>query len=325
MKRRDIDISGICLCIVLVAVAATGCVKRPLERRPVPEEMGRLEVSIVWPENVSPGSARLNIYLEEGQGVEMHEGLEGDYYEGDLAADSYRLVVHNEDMESVGIKRADEYHNLYLHALDLDGDEPSEGDLLCEPHSVYGIGLHSEGETFVVTAGDTTRLRVEPRSMTKRVYMLIHISGLESVSSMEGTVNGVSPSLQLNSGVSSDLSCRQGFEAAPYSETKSGNTHKMTSSMELFDLLTGPDSPAMTNTLEAAITDGNGKRYDVNADLTGALKELASGNGGELPSVIPLELSFTIEDILTGDFVCTVMTTDWVPGMPLEGELEEMN
>ncbi len=99
----------------------------------------------------------------------------------------------------------------------------------------------------------------------------------------------------------------------------------MTSSMELFDLLTGPDSPAMTNTLEAAITDGNGKRYDVNADLTGALKNLASGNGGELPPVIPLELSFTIEDILTGDFVCTVMTTDWVPGMPLEGELEEMN
>lgn len=155
--------------------------------------------------------------------------------------------------------------------------------------------------------------------------MLIHISGLESVSSMEGTVNGVSPSLQLSSGVSSDLSCRQIFEAAPYSETKSGSTHKMTSSMELFDLLTGPDSPAMTNTLEAAITDGNGKRYDVNADLTGALKELASGNGGELPPVIPLELSFTIEDILTGDFVCTVMTTDWVPGMPLEGELEEMN
>ena len=304
--------------VLTAAMIFTGCVKRELEMRPEAPEEGTVEIGVVWPEGADCSGARLLIYGEDGTLYREHDELT-DGYRGTLPAGAYRLILHNTDARNVGYAATQSHGTAEVYALNTSGQKPSaQGEPLAQPHKVYGIGRHDQGERFTVTAGETLRLTVAPERLTREVHFYFLVSGLDAVQSVAGTLHGVAPSVLLCTREYRQSSFGQPFEGESYTPqraqggpgTKAAREaiHFRTS-LELFDLLTRETSPEGTNTIETTVTDGDGKSYPVQIDITAVLQEVLESGGGVLPVEIPLEVRVEIDPV-TAEVGATVAPWD---------------
>lgn len=291
--------SALGACLLATVLLVTGCVKRDLELRPLPTETGKLELTLNWADGVSPIGARVYLYDDEGvfcQSVDCHSG--GHVF--DVPSGTYAMIVHNTDAQGVGYLGLESHATAVAYALNASGGAPMENELLSEPQNVYGIGQHDQGRTFTVEDNKITRITATAASLTKELALYIHITGLDIVTKVTGTMCGVSPSICFCTGKSGTLSCRQAFVAEPYlpqpllAATKSLTTHQYASRMRLFDLLTRENSPAQTNTMDIAIEDGEGNVYSVSVDITQTLQQIISENEGILPINIALDVKLLV-------------------------------
>lgn len=301
MKKRNIYKLTCLVAILITAIVAVSCTKRNLEIRP-----GMVEVAFEWPEGVQPAAAHLHFYREDGSLHEIHEGLTGSSHSFSLPEGNYMLITHNEDAGHVYYDNIENYHQAVVSATTPEGDEPSEGCLLAEPQSVYGIGCHDEGTAFGVRSGDTTCLRVKPVRLTKKIWIHFTTKGLENMVSLGGTLNGVSPSVLLCTCTCVPMSCRMAFGA----ERSAGRaaSSDWQASLELFDLLTRADSPEGTNTMDIVSETTGGRRYETTVDITPTLQAIIQDNGGELPIDIAVEISLSANSL--GVLMATV--SPWV-------------
>lgn len=319
---------GLLLLGVLAAVTMfTGCVKRELETRPdVPQE-GTVEIAFTWPDGEEPPTgARLLFYNEDGTFHREHGDLT-DSYRGTLPAGNYRLILHNNDAEQVGYGAMESHGTAEVYVLNISGETPStQGELLAQPRKVYGVGRHDQGEHFSITGGETLQLSVAAERLTREVHFYFAVTGLDAVQSVAGTLRGVAPSVLLCTRECRQVSFGQAFDTEAYTPqptaqtptahgaqaAKTANAPKAAirfrTSMELIDLLTRKESPAGTNSIEAVVTDGDGRPYPVQVDITAALQQVIEENEGELPVEVPLTVSIEVNPV-TAEVNATV--TPW--------------
>lgn len=316
------------LAVLTAAVMLTGCVKRELEMRPAAPEEGTVEVGVVWPEGADCNAARLLIYDEAGMLNCSEEFSAGENrFVCMLAAGNYRLILHNGDAQNVGYAATESHGTAEVYALNASGQKPSsQDDALAEPHKVYGIGRHDQGEHFTVTAGETLPLTVTPVRLTREVHFDFAVTGLDDVKSVVGTLSGVAPSVLLCT-----RECRQEafglpFEGVPHAPRHGSARVKagaepayFRATLELFDLLTRKGSPAGTNGVEAVVTAGDGRSYPVQVDITEALQQLIDSGGDVFPVEIPLEIALEIDPV-TAEVRVTV--TPWDGGGTGGGDFE---
>ena len=305
-KDRDIKyfIINITAPLLLSAVLLAGCTKRDLETYPTV-----LEISLEWPEGVRPTAAHLHIYHEDGNLLEIHEGLT-DGYQGSLPPGNYMLIAHNQVAEHVAYDNIESHHQAVVYATTPDGRESTESCFLVEPHNVYGIGQHNEGTTFSVCEGDTTHLVVMPDRLTKNVRLHFNVKGIYGVTSLGGSLSGVSPSVLLCTCTSVPLSCLMSFEA------EMSQQDQWLAALELFDLLAGEDSAPGTNNVNVVL-EASGNRYGTVADITPALKDIIKGNGGTLPQDVELRVTLYFGPL----GVLTATVTPWEEVEGGEGEI----
>lgn len=296
------------IAVLTVATLLTGCVKCELETRPEAPEEGTVEIGVVWPEGADCSAARLLIYGEDGTLYREHDGLT-DAYSGTLPEGTYRLILHNTDAEQVGYAALESHGTAEVYALNASGQIPSaQGELLAQPHKVYGIGRHDQGEDFTVTAGETLRLTVAPERLTREVHFYFAVSGLDAVRAVAGTLRGVVPSVLLCTREYREVAFGQPFEGDSYTpqQAQAGPGAKapkeairFRATLEVFDLLTRENSPAGTNVIETTVTDGEDRSYPVQVDITGAVQQVIADNEGTLPVEIPLTLSVEVNPVTT--------------------------
>lgn len=306
---------------VTLAALLTGCVKRELEMRPVDPEEGTVDVSVGWPAGIDCRAARLLIYDDSGALNGSEEFSAGENrFTFRLAAGSYRLILHNTDAQNVDYAATENHVTAEVYALNASGQKPaSSGELLAEPRKVYGIGSHDRGDRFSVTAGETQQLNVSPVRLTRDVLFYFEVSGLDAVQAIEGTLRGVAPSVLLSTRECRQVSFGLPFVGESYTPlqvqspvrpaTKAANEAlRFRSTLELFDLLTRKESPAGTNVIETKVTDGDGKPYFVQVDITATLQQLIENNGGTLPVEVPLTVKIEVDPV-TAEVRATV--TPW--------------
>lgn len=297
MKRNTWGRVAFVVLFLSFVILFFGCTKRELELRP-----GLVNISLEWPEGVNPSGAHLHLYTVDGALLEAHEGLT-DGYAGNLPDGEYRLMVHNEDAENVGYDGVELHHQAKVYAMPLERAIPDEGSLIAQPHNVYGVGAHDNGETFTVQANDTTHITVRPQLLTKTVKLYFDTRKVEGISSLEGVLDGVSPAVLLSSGASVSQSCRIFFTAQQISDPD----YDREATLEVFGLLTGPDSPDGVNKAEITIGTSSGEKFVSDVDLTSALQQIIQDNGGELPAETRVSLALSLD----GLGVLSVSVTPW--------------
>lgn len=305
MERTIIQYIRASLPLLTATALLSGCVKRELEMRPAPPQEGTVEIAFTWPEGQErPVGAHLRFYTEDGVLYREHSDLT-DGYTGTLPAGSYLLILHNTDAEQVDYAAMERHSTAEVYALASSGLKPTApGESLREPHKVYGIGRHDQGENFTVTAGQTLQMTVAAERLTREVQFYFKVSGLNAVQAIGGTLRGVSPSVSLCTGECRPVSFVQPFDGTPYVpqntqvRTKAGSElHHFSTMLEVFDLLTRKESPAGTNTIYVEVTSGEGTLYPLRIDITQTLQELIENNQGTLPIEIALEVELQINPV----------------------------
>lgn len=280
------------------AVLFFGCTKRDLELRP-----GLVDISLAWPQGNHPASAHLHLYSSDGSLLEAHEGLT-DGYAGNLPDGEYRLIVHNEDAQNVGYDGMEDHHQAKVYAMPLERDIPGEGSLLAQPHNVYGIGAHDDGETFTVRANDTTHITVRPQLLTKTVDLYFDTRRVNNgIVSLDGILEGVSPAVALSTGSSLSQSCRVAFTAEQISDPD----YDREAILEVFDLLVRPEATTGVNKVGITIGTSSGEKFVTEVDLTSTLQQIVQDNGGELPTETRVRVALSLD----GLGVLSATVTPW--------------
>lgn len=307
-------------CLLLAAALLNGCVRRDLEQRP---QNSRLEVTLNWADGISPTGARIYLYDDHGA---LYQSIDctSDGHKMEIPAGTYKMIVHNTDMQGVGYYGIENHTTAEVYALGVSGVVPVENELLSEPRNVYGTA-YDQGREFVVEHTKTTRITATVASLTKQVALYVHITGLDIVTQVTGMMHGVSPSICFYTGESGAISCRQAFVAEPYvpqtllASTKSLTTHQYASKMKLFDLLTRENSPAGTNAVDIVIKDGEGNVYSVTVDITQTLQKIIADNGGTLPVDVALDVKLIVSPELA-QISSTV--DEWKEGAGSDSEID---
>lgn len=300
---------------VLMAVpVCTGCVKRNLEMRSTPPLLpgeGYADIALRWDSEVRPQEVRFLFYDESGALVKAVAGLAGGF-RGALPAGKYCLVVHNTDALHVDYRGTENYETAEVFAQEkaYTGDLPP-GErtpcILLEPETVFGTGVCNEWKLIEIIAGKVTQATVTPVELTRKVRFHFSIRGDAEVASLTGVLNGVAPGIFLSSGKhNASASCAVEFTATAASRAP---VPDYTARISLFNLLTTLQSPDRTNTIHAALVLDNGRKLTTEVDLTPLLREIISGNGGQIPIEIAIAVTFTVKEAGLSSTV-----GKWTPG-----------
>lgn len=296
--------------ILLCAVVFSSCVKRDLEYR-LSAQIGTLELTLNWPDGVSPLGARLLVYTQDGA---LHKDTTLSGVLGSvvfpLAQGDYRIIVHNTDHSNIGFASV-ESHSTALALAGL-GEIPKPGSELVAPGNIYGTGEFDQGvKTVAIRSGETSTISSTPVRLTHEVKFLFKVTGLDEITALNGRLLGVSPGVILSTGESLKVTCAQQFVGTPFAvrSRAAANEIQYKTTMEFFDILTHDGELEHTNQLEVAITDGTEKTYSLTTDIATIIQDIILENGGTLPIEIPLELKIEIDPI-THNITATVTTWD---------------
>jgi len=276
-------------------LALAGCVKRDLEIRP---DEGCVEIVLDWAKaGGSSRSARLLFYNESGTLVKEVSGVT-DCFKGTFPLGNYRLLVHNTDAVRVDWRGTERYESAEVFALPAQyGTDyhPGEGvPCISEPREIFAAGRCNESETVEVRQIETTRVSVSPVELTRRVvfHFTVVTDDGESIRSLRGVLDGVSPGYFPGQGChEASSSCAVEFTAVP--EMKSPEA-AYAAQVNVFGLLTTPQSPAGTNNVHVALDLTDGTQLTGTFDITSTIRQILASEGGTLPREIPLDVTFYV-------------------------------
>lgn len=305
------------LCLLLLfAMTLAGCVKRDLEV--VPGYMnGTLELTASWPEGVSPNGARLLIYDQNGAYVQEHI-IAGDerVFRCDLLAGAYQIIVHNTDGENIYFHNTDKHTTNTIYAY--QNGIPQAGAEIVQPRNIYGIGKHDAGSALTISPRQINSYTVAPERLTREVVFYFKITGLETIKEVKGRLIGVSPGILIGSGTTLPVSCLQPYDGLPTTRMNRSSRSDIETEnkvvwyetkIEFFDLMAQKKPEEQGNTqLFVAVTDGDGKTYQITVDITSTVHDVIDQNGGTLPIEIPLDVFL---DINRATDNITIMVEPW--------------
>lgn len=294
---------------LLAAGLLGGCVKHDVEVRPTPAPAptnGYAEIALDWGDAAEhPATVRYLFYDEGGALVKEVTGL-SDGFRDALPVGKYRLVVHNEDARQVDYRGTETYATAEVFAQEtqytygLANTAPRNAvtrhdpgvPCIFEPQSVYGTGCCKEFEVLDIQAGETARGTVTPERLTREVAFRFVVMSDVGIQSLKGVLGGIAPGIFIATARhTTSSSCAMEFTASPVAKS-AGN--EFAARLNVFNLLTAPDSPNGTNPLDVNLNLADGRMFTAQVDLTPTLKQIIEDSGGVIPIEIPVEVTFTI-------------------------------
>ena len=174
------------LVLLLVSVAAfAGCTERELDHRAA---SGRVEIAPVWAGLNRPSSAVYRFYGADNKPAPVEGAVAEasvDSFSVVLPEGRYSCLAYNTDAQGVTFTGLD---NRLLAEVRLSSE--------AQPGNVYSWSVE---EVEVTSRGDV-RYTPVPLRLVKQVVLRFRVTGVEGATVLNGTLNGVYPSLFLLSG-----------------------------------------------------------------------------------------------------------------------------
>lgn len=281
-----------------VGLLVSGCLQREVEHKVTPTE-GKLDVSVDWGEAAKGDQQRafrMLIYNDKGT-LHQEQTSTGNHMQWTLPQGSYHMIVHNTDGANV------RYLDMGKHSEGFVYVTSNSGQLIDMPQNIYTVAAHDNGKTFQIVGGGEHLINVSPQRATRGVHFTFKIIGLPEISSLRGTLSGVSPGMMIATGEYLDVPCIQPFVGTPLANRTAANSKASRAQtiwyqtdMEFFNLVSNEQNAPMINVLGVEIVDGNQNKYTVTSDITSSVHEIMIENGGELPVEVPLDVEIEVVD-----------------------------
>ena len=299
--------------LFFVLAAEMGCAKQDLDRR---KNEGFVKIDLSWAGDTPKGSKFYFYPLEDVDTGEftlenpVESTAEG--WSGNLPAGSYRVIVHNSDAAGVDMRYQDNYDQAEIYVLPAQGSRADE--CICHPDKLMlatAINEHDEG-LLVVPSQERVTVSATPTPRVKYLRILFKVD--DAIALSTGMLSGVAPSLHCASSACASTSER--VELTVVHSTESGYAYQ--ADIRVLDLVRPTNA---SHVLTLNLTHPDGSPYSVTVDLTAAVNNIFTANGGSLPvndQYNPYDIPIELKKI-GNDLKATVL--EWSEGTG-EGKLE---
>lgn len=204
-----------------------------------------------------------------------------------LPADTYQILIYNEDQTSYSIRELE-----YLHTAAVDHPIQSDG-MVASAEPFYACVI----ESFSVEPDEQIRHTFLPERYSQRISFLIQVNGLFNPLACSATLSGLAGSVLMatRESVPTIQSVTASFLLSISGSRVSGSLYSLRP-VAATTQVTG-------NLLTLDFTMASGLQHSVNADITGALAQMINGD---------IEISLLIDGDEISGIKATV--TAWVTG-----------
>ena len=298
------------LVLLLVSAAAfAGCTERELDHRAA---SGRVEIAPVWAGLNRPSAAGYRFYGADNKPAPVDGAVAEasvDSFSVVLPEGRYSCLAYNTDAQGVTFTGLD---NRLLAEVRLSSE--------AQPGNVYSWSVE---EVEVTSRGDV-RYTPVPLRLVKQVVLRFRVTGVEGATVLNGTLNGVYPSLFLLSGDPPEQSIRTAPETvAQYTATlvQTRNTgspsYTASADIRLLGLLNpqkeegNGNETAYDSRLNLSVHNSSGEVYSTTVNMNKPVSEIIDSYGGEIPIDKTIEIDVSVNLL---DMNLTAVVQGWKEG-----------
>lgn len=291
--------------LLLVLFALEGCVKRTdFEVRTALE--GGIEIALEWETTATPIPLTFAFY-SEGEDTFLYKEFEGtsEGFKGMLPVGAYKVLAYDKNALRVKYRNMDSYDTAEVYAEEaVKSTYAGDNRQIGEPGMVYSAGECVGMATLKIEAEKTLKAQAQPQNRTRSVMLRFEIKNGVNITTITGEIDGVSASVLLASGKSSNYAARLPFLVT---RVEDGSFH---TSVALFDFIDAESGLTEVHTMDVTLGEVGGATHDMTLDLTDTIREIVDENGGVIPIEIPIEVIVDMTDIEH----ITAIVHPWVPG-----------
>ena len=297
------------LVLLLVSAAAfAGCTERELDHRAA---SGRVEIAPVW-DGLNRPAAGYRFYGADNKPAPVEGAVAEasvDSFSVVLPEGRYSCLAYNTDAQGVTFTGLD---NRLLVEVHLSSE--------AQPGNVYSWSVE---EVEVTSRGDV-RYTPVPLRLVKQVVLRFRVTGVEGATVLNGTLNGVYPSLFLLSGDPPEQSIRTAPETvAQYTATlvQTRNTgspsYTASADIRLLGLLNpqkeegNGNETAYDSRLHLSVHNSSGEVYSTTVNMNKSVSEIIDSYGGEIPIDKTIEIDVSVNLL---DMNLTAVVQGWKEG-----------
>jgi hypothetical protein len=237
--------------VTLFFLLGVSCTRRDLD--PLPDS--NVKVVFDWKKlsagESAPSKMKLLFYGSDGSVITRESN--GGFFEGNLPAGTYSVLVFNEDYQKVTFSNMDGYSTAQAGLSTVPGTTG-----MLQPSFFYGTGTTS----IAVSQFHETTVTLTPAALVKKVKVNFIVTGKTGyISSINGTLSGLSQLVQIAGGTLSNNSGTVSFKAEQQSGT--GNY--------LSTITSWGCAPSSKNTLNMVLNFTDGGSQSSSVDISDAL------------------------------------------------------
>lgn len=257
------------------------CAEKPLDVRPTE---GRVVIHASWNSSTLPPTTGLRFYFypQNGDSVLSYDASPTGF-EGDLPAGTYRVIACSTDAGGAVYQNMESYSTASVTAV--AATQSRAVNYYAQPSGVYVLQISD----LTVPLQDVVETSSVPDTLSRSMNLSFLLLGGESLSSLNGLLRGIQPSVR--------LATRQAWgETGVTAFTASVSGNEATVGIGMLGLLDPLGSVPYRNLMDLTLTLKDGSVQTTQVDLTQFLSEALQQNGGSVPVELPVEVELRLID-----------------------------
>lgn len=305
--------------LVLWLFVATSCNKRELDTRPLPPaEQGVIDFPVDWEGRVAPSGLRFYFYPSSGEAPLVRDCPAQGFHDT-LPAGTYRALVVNTDFRGVKLSDMEHYETARVELLPPATRSDAGLSLVGQPVNVWALSLNA---LSVESESEAAFPQARFRSCVHTVRLSFDIQDPEELSSLEGHLQGVYPSVLLAGGEpSEEARAAAASTFIPFSVALNKEGGECT--VGVLGILSPDGGSAYHNVLRLSATGTEGEVVTTEVDLTEELSRVLGSGSGELPQELSIRVSVDIRFGPKPEMIAVATVQGWNNGGEINGEVWE--
>jgi Domain of unknown function (DUF5119) len=289
---RTLGVRGwIAAALVPALFALEGCVKRTdFEQQSALE--GSVEIALDWAQTATPTPLHFAFYRVDN-GSLLYKEFEGttEGFRGTLPVGEYNVIAYDKSAQKVGYRNMCSYATAEVYAQDASEGSKAATSTIAEPGAVHSVSECVDMATLTVTTDKTLKAKAQPQNRTRSVVLNFEIKNGSTVTTITGAMDGVSSSVLLSTGKSSNYAARLPFKVSSAADNSFQTT------VSLFDFIAATAGAEQINMMDVKLIEAGGATHNIRLDLTQTIREIIQENGGVIPIEIPIEIKVDMTDV----------------------------
>lgn len=310
--RYTLNVKTLCATIAAYSLLLVGCAEANLiyDEEPgtvVPETEGTVNIRPISDGYLLPAQL-YHFYPENGGELPHPAPCDGrGNFTGNMLTGTYRVIAVNATVENVEYSNMDSYEEATVHATNLIDvnarqQQPGNTRAAVSPTGVSRAGdigniYSTVCQEVKVVAGETVTQAPQPVQLTR--FVTLHIEPAPALApliiGMDGTLNGIYPSVNLATGLTAPTEVKRSPEMAMAFEAQPENTVWVVH-IQVFGLCDPKDGEAYESKLSLNLHLRNYNEPEaVDISLTAVISELMDKYDGNIPVSIPLDIKIGLD------------------------------